>query len=189
MRGWLILLVVQLVLAVSVSYENQCLLVPLALLPVLLLDPRALGILLRWKLLLVLGAMVAGVPLVGGSRSGTLFGVPYSPEYVEVSVVMAYRSILILLALRLFTRRISLEELAERARATRFRRFGESFALAMELLPPLRTTALQAYREYRGTMPRRRVVRHTLSWTAELLARVLVHAEQIELGRAERVAR
>lgn len=182
MRRWLFLLAAQLGLALVITWENQALLVPLALLPVVLLDPGALRILLRWKLLLFLGVMVAGIPLVAGSRSGSFLAVPYSPEYVRISVVMAWRSVVILLALRLFTRRISLDDLAERARRTRFRRFGEAFVLSMELLPSLRETALATYREYRGSMPRRGMVGHTHSWTIELMARAMVDAERFHMN-------
>lgn len=185
MTGPLLLLCVQLALAISVTFENQLILLPVALLPVLVLEPGIFRFLLRWKLLLFLAVMVGGVPLVLGDRSATFMGIPYAPDYVQATVVMASRSLVILLSLKLFTQRLSLEELAERLGRTRFRQFGEAFTLSMELLPQLRRTAVQAYGEYRRAMPGRNVVRHTLSWAVELIARVLIHAEayQYEKGR------
>ncbi len=177
MRRYVALLALQIGLAVSLTYENQWILAPLALLPVILLDWRILRVLLRWKLLLFLGLVVGGVPVFLGTKTASFLGVPYAPEYVRISVVMVDRCVIILLALKLFTSRLSLDELARRVRNTRFRQFGEAFALAMELLPQVRTTARQTYNEYRLTMPRRKVIRHTVSWTIELITRVLVYAE------------
>lgn len=183
MKRPLLVLALQLALALSLDAGNLALLFPVALLPVLLLHPPAFRILLRWRLLAFLAAMVGAVPLVAGTRSATTLGVPYSPEYVSISLVMAARSLVILLGLRAFTGRISLSQLALAARSTRFRGFAEAFGLAMDLLPTLRDTTRVTYREYRRTLPRGGVIRHTLTWSAELMARVLVQAERSHPNR------
>jgi energy-coupling factor transporter transmembrane protein EcfT len=186
MKSALALLAAQLLVAFCITFENQLILFPLALLPVAFLAPRAFRMLLNWKLLVFLGVMVGLIPLLLGDKTATFLGIPYAPDYVRATVVMASRSLVILLSLRLFTQRLSLEELADALARTRFRQFGEAFTLAMELLPQLRGTAMQAYGEYRRAMPGRNIVRHTLSWTVELIARVLIHAEtyQYEKGRS-----
>lgn len=184
----LILLGIQLALAISITFENQILLVPLALLPVLLLNPWLFRTLLRWKLLLFLAIMVGGVPMLLGEKTATIMGIPYSPEYVRATMVMASRCVVILLALQLFTSTLSLEELARRVSRTRFRHFSEAFMLATELLPELRGTASQAYREYRLSLPGRNVIGHTLSWTAEFIARSLVHGENLVQRKLNGVA-
>jgi energy-coupling factor transporter transmembrane protein EcfT len=177
MTPWLVLLGAQLLIAFSIGFESLPLLVPLALLPVLVLAPAQFRILLRWKLLLFLALIVGGVPLLLGERTALFAGVRYDPEYVRIGAVMAARAIVILLALRLFTSRISLEQLAAALARTRFRQFGEAFGLGMELLPQVRAAAAECYTQYRRAMPRRRVIRHTLSWTVELMASVVVRAE------------
>jgi hypothetical protein len=186
MTSTLVLLCAQLMVAFFITWENQLLLVPLALLPVVVLGPGAFRMLLRWKLLLFLAVMVGAVPLLLGHKTATFMGIPYAPAYVEATLVMASRSLVILLSLKLFTQRLSLEELAERLARTRFHQFGEAFTLAMELLPHFRHTATEAYAEYRLELPGRNPVRHTASWVIEVIARVLIHAEtyQYEKGRA-----
>lgn len=183
MTWTLLLLATQLLLAISITFQNQLVLVPLALLPILLLNRGLFRILLRWKLLLFLAVMLGAVPVLLGEKSASFMGIPYSPEYVQATVVMAHRSVVILLALKLFTSRLSLDELARVIARTRFRQFGEAFGLSMELLPALRSTAVQAYREYRLSLPGRGVIRHTLSWMAELIARALVHAETLQTDK------
>jgi hypothetical protein len=184
MRRPLALLAFQLGVAVCITYQNGWLLVPVALAPVLLLDRRLFRVLLHRRLLLFLALMVVGVPALIGTKTASFMGVPYSPEYLRASLVMVLRCMVILLALRLFTSRLSLVELAERVRHTRFRQFGEAFILATELLPRFRATATQAYAEFRTGLPARNLLHHTASWTVELIARVLVDAEQYHLQRS-----
>ncbi len=177
MSRWLTLLCVQLLLAISVTFENQLILVPLALAPVAILEPRAFRMLLRWRLLLFIALMVGGVPVLLGDRSAVFMGIPYAPEYVQATVVMVERGLIILMALKLFTTRLSLEEITRQLGRTRFRQFGEAFGLAMELLPQMRAMATESYHEYRSQRRGRNPIRHILSWTAELIARAVVRAE------------
>jgi len=178
MRRPLLLLLAQLGVALSIDFNNQLLLLPLALIPVLLLRWRLFGLLLRRNLLVFLALMIGGVPILLGGRSATVLGVPYSPDYLRASVVMAARCAVILLSLKLFTSLVSLNELADRMARTRFRQFGEAFQVSMQLLPRFRASALSSYREYRASLTRRNALPHTFSWTVELIARALVEAER-----------
>jgi hypothetical protein len=184
MRSALAVLAFQLGLAFFITWENQLLLAPLAVVPVVVMGPGAFRMLLRWKLLAFLAVMVGAVPLLLGEKTAAFHGIPYSPEYVKATLVMASRSIVILLSLKLFTQRLSLDELADYLARTRFHQFGEAFTLSLELLPQLRGTVREAYVEYRQALPGRNVIRHTMSWTVELIARVLVHAETYQYERS-----
>jgi len=177
MKRHVALLAAQFLLAVSITFENQVVLVPAALLPVILIDRALLRALLRLRLLLFLGAIIGGVPLLLGEKTAIFLGMPFSPEYFRSGVVMVDRCIVIMLALKLFTSRLSPEELTARARGTRFHRFGETCSLALELLPRLRNTARGTWREFRAAKPRGSFVAHTASWTIELIARVIIAAE------------
>lgn len=172
------LLFLQLTLALIVSVDNQGWVLPLALGPVLVLDRGAFRVLVRGRLLLFLALMVGGVPLVVGTRSADVLGVPYSPEYVDASLLMLYRSLIMLVALRLFTRRIRLDELATSLQRTRFRQFGDAFALSLELLPQLRATSRNAWRAYRRGRGSSGLIAHTRDWTVDFVTNMLLYAER-----------
>lgn len=184
MRAAFALLAFQVALALSVCWERIWMPAALALAPLLLVDRGAFRVLMRGRLLAFLGAMVVLVPLTTGSRSATALGVPYSPERVGLAVVMVVRSVILLLALRAFTRRVGLSDLARRVEASRLRGLGEAFALATELLPTLRQAAAQSYEEYRRTLPGRGALRHTVHWSVEVMARATVLAERHCLQRS-----
>ena len=171
-----LLLALQLALAFSIRGEHAALLFVAAVASVAAIDPRPLRMLAQRRLLTLVAAMVLIPALLVGPREASVAGVRFTPEYVRIGTLMAARSLAILLALRLFISRVSMRDIEARLRHGRFRTFGAACALAMDLLPRLRAAAGTAYAEYRATMPRARRVRHTLDWTAELVARVLVSA-------------
>lgn len=186
MRKYLLVLLFQFGIALSVTYSNQFYTVPLAMLPIVLTDRSVLRILRRWKLVGFLVLMIFGVPLFVGDRSALFFGIPYSPEYFKISVVMGYRSIIILFSLKMFTNRIPLRELARRMQGGRFSKFGQVFSMASDLLPELRQVAVKTYTDYKGSGRDRNIVSHNFHWVTELIVRLLLTAEETHSKTTER---
>ncbi len=178
MKQALFFLAVFVTMAVNVSFQNQTVLVPVAWTAIFLLDRRVFRMILRWKFLLLLAVMIFGVPLFCGDRDRVLYNVPYSQEMFQMSVVMAQRSLILIMAIKMFTNRISVEQISVSLQRAGLRRFGQVFTLAMEFLPEIRSIAVATLQEHRQRTDKQNPVSGALSFLESLLVRVLQYAEQ-----------
>ena len=183
MKQALFLLAALVAVAVNVSFQNQTILVPVAWIAILLLDRRVIRTVLRWKFLLLIAVLVFGVPLFCGEKNNLFYGLPYSREMFQMSVVMAQRSLILIMAIKMFTNRISVDHIAVSLQKAGLRRFGQVFALAMEFLPEIRSIAVATLQEHRQRNPKQNPISGSLSFLESLLVRVLRYAEQrVQVG-------
>ena len=165
--------------AVGVTFKNQAVLVPFAWAVLLLVDRRVFRIFLNWKFLLFLALMVIGMPLVCGEKDVRLWGVPYSREVFQMGVVMAQRGVILVLAIRMFTNRISLSQISASLQQTRLHHFSEVFALAMDSLPTIRTLATHTFQECRQAPEGKNMFSRMFGFFVKLLVAILLYADQV----------
>jgi hypothetical protein len=166
-------------LAIGVSFENQIFLAPLAWSVTACFDRRAFRILLDWKLLLFLAFIVLLVPVICGSKDALALGVPYSTELLQAGLVMAQRSLIILLGLRVFTGRVSVGDLSFALRQSRFQPFGQVFTLAIDSLPQIRSIAAGAFRDFRQSESRKARISTAFEFLVAFLVRLLLYAQSV----------
>jgi len=166
-------------LAFLVDFGNQVVLVPLTWSGIALMDRRAFRVFQDWKFMLFLGFVLLAVPLVCGEKQAHFLGIPYSRPVFESSVVMAQRSVILLLALRLFTGRVSAREVSEALQNGRFRAFGLALSLAVASLPQIRAIAAGTFREVRLARGREGLLSGAYEFLVKLLVRLLCYADSL----------
>ncbi len=170
-------------LALGMSYRNLVILVPLTFALALLTDLVAIRRIFRWKFVAFLAVLVFGIPLFIGQRNALFLGVPYSPEIFRMSVVMAFRSMAILMAIKIFTAHISVEQMAAALQRVRLKQFSHVFTISMHLLPEIRRITLNTFREYRTSVQGWNIFSQTFDWTVKLIVRLLYFAEQYDANQ------
>lgn len=186
MKKNLIILAFFIILAISLNATNDYILFPLAVAGICILNRSVFRILSKWKLWLFLAVLVLLVPLFAGNKDAILLGVSYSSELLGTSFIMVQRSIIILLALKLFTSRISLDKLAEAMEQTRFKRFSRVFSISMRVLPDIRSITVDTFHEHRYSRGKRNFFRHTFDYGVKLSVRVLQYAENFNAEQDNR---
>ncbi len=179
-KRYFILFLVLLLLAVLADYETLVLIVPLAALLIFLGGRQAFRLLLRVKLLAFLAFLAFGVPVFAGSKDAVFMGIPYSAEIFRMSVVMVFRSLIILMAVKMFTSRISVEQMAAVFHRIRLRQFSLIFSLAMGMLPQIRRITLNTFREVRRTRPGWIGLPAIFDGLVTLLVRIIAFAESCQ---------
>lgn len=174
------ILVALLALALAVNYRNQFYVVPVAVALILILDKAVVRVLLKWKLLLFLAILVFGVPIFAGSKDAVWWGIRYSSEIFQMSLVMVYRSVIILMAIKMFTRRISIQQMAEALEKARLRQFSQVFTMAMKILPGLRTLIRTSFRECRSGVRHWYLPGRMFRCLVLLVVRIIEYAESLE---------
>jgi len=140
MKRSLLYLLLGLGAALLLRESNQLYLFPAALLLLTLIDPRAWRIFRRWKLWLFFFFVVAVPVLFVGTRDALWLTIPYNSRMLALNLVMLERSIIIMLAIRMFTNRLSPEALSRGLARLRLQQFDEVFGLARTMLPELQET-------------------------------------------------
>lgn len=174
------ILLVLLALALAVSYRNQLYVVPAAIVLILAVDKAVFRVLLKWKLLVFLAILVFGVPVFAGNKDAVRWGIRYSTEIFQMSLVMVYRSIIILMAIKMFTRRISIQQIAGALEKARLRQLSQVFALAMTILPGLRDLVSVNLRECRSNIRRWYLPGPMFRCLVLLVARIIQYAETLD---------
>ncbi len=169
--------------ALSLSYRNAVVLLPLALTAALFTDPGALRRIFRWKFLLFLALLVFAIPVFIGERNAQFWGISYSPDIFRMSVVMAFRSIMILIAIKIFTGHISVEQMAEALQRVRLKQFSHVFSISMRILPEIRAITLDTFQEYRTSVRGWNIFSETFDWTVKLMVRLLYFADRFDANQ------
>ncbi|HOT97648.1 MAG TPA: hypothetical protein PLN61_04865 [bacterium] len=110
------------------------------------IDLHAFRIFRRWKLWLFFILIVAFPVLLVGTRDARCLGVPYNSSMFRLNLIMVERSILLMLAIKAFTNRLSPEMLSRGLAMLHLHQFDQVFRLSQSMLPELRsivTTELQ----------------------------------------------
>jgi len=162
-----------LTLALMLNFSNQSVLFPLAILSMLLLNIETFRLFFRWKFLVFLGLLVFAVPLFAGEKDAVIAGISYSSEIFKSSIVMAERSIILLMGLKHFTSRITVEQMAQAMANSRFKRFSQVFSLSMQVLPEVKSITINTFREYREASNRRNFLPNIYGYSIILMVRIL----------------
>lgn len=187
MKRYLFFLIILMIMAVSVNFTNQWFLVPVALAFLALLDLQVFRILLKWKFLLFLAILVFGVPLFAGTKDKSFLGIPYSFEIFQMSVEMAHRSVIILMSVKMFTNRISVDQMARAMQRIRLRQFSQVFALALKVLPEIRVITVNTFKEYRTRERRQNFIADAFHWLVKLMVRIIHYANTLQLEKHDDV--
>ncbi len=138
MKITLFLLIIFIGLAVFITYENLWYIVPAVLIVIFITEKKTFQLFLRWKFLLFLTILSVGVPLFLGTKDESFWGISYSKEYFQMSIVMVNRSIIILLSIRMFTNRISIGQISHALNRIKMQKFGQVFTISMHTLPEIK---------------------------------------------------
>jgi hypothetical protein len=162
-----------LVMALMLNVSNQLVIFPLALAGMALLNSAVFRLFLRWKFLLFLGILIFAVPLFAGEKDALILGISYSSDLFRTSLVMAQRSIILLMALKFLTSRISVEQMAQWLASSRFKRFSQVFSLSMQALPEVRSITTETLRDYRKDSTGRNFLSNISNYSTKFMVRML----------------
>jgi energy-coupling factor transport system permease protein len=115
----------------------------------LLVYPRALRRTLRWQWLIFLGLLFAGSALWGGERDALLGPLAYSRSGALAGAQMALRAFVIFTALDGLASSVQISEIAGLLERLGLRGLGFSAGVAMNLLPALQRSSLNAWHSLR----------------------------------------
>ena len=176
-KYYFLLLVGYLAAALLITYQNQMYIVPVAVLSMLIIDRRAFRPILRRKFILLLGFLVFGTPLLLGEKNAHFFKIPYSREMFQISLIMFYRSIIILGAIKIFTNKISLEQLSASLHKIKLKKFGEALTISLETLPEIKIITRSSIGEFRKKEKSKNFIREIFDFVVHLLIKILKFAE------------
>lgn len=176
MKITLFLLIIFIGLAVFITYENLWYIVPAVLIVIFITEKKTFQLFLRWKFLLFLTILSVGVPLFLGTKDESFWGISYSKEYFQMSIVMVNRSIIILLSIRMFTNRISIGQISHALNRIKMQKFGQVFTISMHTLPEIKKITLDTITEFRHTPRNQNIFIELYNYMIKLIVRVLIYA-------------
>ncbi len=171
-------------LALFVSYDNQWYTVPAAITILMATDTTSFRVFIRWRLIFSFFALMFVIPLILGTKDAVLWGIPYSSEYFRVCLVMVYRGVIIMMALKMLTNHISLTQVSGMIESSHLRNFGKVFGTAVELTPHIRTLVTRSYRELQRERKSKNKSNY-LSRAVTLLSDIILFVEQYPHGEEE----
>jgi hypothetical protein len=164
--------------ATQVSFENQRVLVPILFGAVMLIDRQAIRTILQVKFLLFLSILVFVIPALIGEKDAYLFQIPYSSQIFRMSVEMAHRSIFILLAIKIMTRKISTEQLTAAFQKIHLNQFSEVFSIAMRMTPEIRKIFQSTFRDFHRSKGEGNIISKFYKFAIKLFVNILLFAEE-----------
>ena len=176
MKKTFLIFLIFLAMALLLNVRNQVIIFPLALAGMVLLNTGVFRLFLRWKFLLFLAILVFAVPLFAGHKDALFLGIAYSSELFRSSLVMAQRSIILLMGLKFLTSRISVEQMAQWLASSRFKRFSQVFSLSMQALPEVRSITTETLRDYRKNSDGGNFFSNISSYSIRFMVRMLQFA-------------
>ncbi|OGB70067.1 MAG: hypothetical protein A2Y94_01820 [Caldithrix sp. RBG_13_44_9] len=183
MKRYFYLFIGILISAVLINQTNQWFIFPPMILILFLVNRQAFHIFLNWKFDFLLFNLFVGIPLLLGKKDASWYGIPYSSEYFLMSLVMIKRSILILLGIKMFTNKISIQQISRSLQKIHLQRFSEVFSTALRVLPEVRVITHNTYREFKRTPRDKNIISHLYDWLVKLAVRILFFADQYYLDQ------
>jgi hypothetical protein len=108
-----------------------------------ILNPKGLKIFLKWKFLVFIVILICIIPLISLKKESLFMGIAYSGDFLRTNLMMLQRGIIIILAVRMFTSKISLDVLSAKLRRIKFMNFGEILSIAITVLPQISELAVK----------------------------------------------
>jgi energy-coupling factor transporter transmembrane protein EcfT len=151
------------------------------------LYPQALRHLANWRWLVLFGGLILSNALLLGEKDRLAWFVPYSAEGVSSGVQMALRGVVMILALDGLASSVEVAELAGLLERFGLKGLGFSVGIAMNLLPLMRQSALNAWQSLwmRGGL-RRKWRRGLRFYLVTVLSNAIRRAEEIALAAEAR---
>jgi hypothetical protein len=163
--------------ALLLKDQTHLFLFPATLTALALIDRRAFRIFLKWKLWLLFLLLVAIPVLLVGTRDARWFGLPYNSAMLHLNLIMVERSMIIMLAVKMLTNRLTPEILSGGLKRLRLHQFEQVFSLAQTMLPELRDTVRDELKEVEW----RKAARSPASMTtllSRLVAKIVFYARR-----------
>ena len=178
MRRYSILLILGLMAALFLNQGNHLLLFPATLMILIAADLALFRHFLRWKLFLSLSLLVLVPTLLVGPRNAAWAGIPYNSTMLGLNLLMMERSLLILLAIKLFTQHLPVGSISRGLIRLRLYQFDRVFHLSLDLLPEMRTMVTSALHrwDWRQVVHRRAGFFQLLS---QLIAQIVFRARNV----------
>jgi hypothetical protein len=174
-KYYLLILAGYLIAALMLTYQNQIFIVPTAIVSMLLIDHRAFRPFLKWKFILFIAILVVGTPLILGEKDAQIFNLRYSSSIFQISLVMFYRSIIILGAIKIFTNKISMTQLSTALHKIKLKKFSDALAISMETLPEIITQ--ESIGEFLKKKKSKNFVKELFDFVVHLIIKILKFAE------------
>jgi ABC-type multidrug transport system fused ATPase/permease subunit len=176
-KYYLLILAGYLIAALMLTYQNQIFIVPTAIVSMLLIDHRAFRPFLKWKFILFIAILVVGTPLILGEKDAQIFNLRYSSSIFQISLVMFYRSIIILGAIKIFTNKISMTQLSTALHKIKLKKFSDALAISMETLPEIKIITQESIGEFRKKKKSKNFVKELFDFVVHLIIKILKFAE------------
>ena len=176
-KYYLLILAGYLIAAMMLTYQNQIFIVPAAIVSMLLIDHRAFRPFLKWKFILFIAILVIGTPLILGEKDAQIFGLPYSSSIFQISLVMFYRSVIILGAIKIFTNKISIAQLSTALHKIRLKKFSDALTVSLETLPEIKIITRDSIGEFRKKEKSKNFVKELFDFVVHLIIKILKFAE------------
>jgi energy-coupling factor transporter transmembrane protein EcfT len=157
------------------------------LLVALLVYPRAFRSLMSWRWLVMIGLLSIPPIFLVGEIDRSLAGIPYSTEGLSITIQVALRILVVLVSVQGLTSSIDISSVAGLLEHAGLHGLGFSVGVALNLLPTLQQSALNAWRSLwmRGGLRKHRL--HSLRLLAvTIIAGALSRAEEIALAAEAR---
>ena len=172
-KYYLLILAGYLIAAMMLTYQNQIFIVPAAIVSMLLIDRRAFRPFLKWKFILFIAILVIGTPLILGEKDAQIFGLPYSSSIFQISLVMFYRSVIILGAIKIFTNKISIAQLSTALHKIKLKKFSDALTVSLETLPEIKIITRDTIGEFRKKEKSKNFVKELFDFVVHLIIKIL----------------
>ncbi len=159
----------------------------LSLLVALLVYPRSFRRLMRLRCLVMIALLALPSVFLLGDIESNLAGIPYSSEGLLTSMQIVVRIVVVLIALDGLTTSVDISSVAGLLERIGLHGLGFSVGVALNLLPSLRQSALNAWRSLwmRGGLRKKRL-RSLRLLAVTIIANALSCAEEIALAAEAR---
>jgi len=164
--------------AVVLNWHSQWFIIPPVFLTILFIHPQAFQLFLKGKFVLFILLLLLGIPLLLGAKSANLMGISYSFEYFQKSLVMVNRSLIILLSIRMFTGKISPEQLSIWLKRLHLNNFSEVLSISMGVLPELKVITRESFREKNPSFKKTQLLKRFNNIIVNFMLRIVSFADQ-----------
>lgn len=176
-KYYLFILAGYLIAAMMLTYQNQIFIVPAAIVSMLLIDRRAFRPFLKWKFILFIAILVGGTPLILGEKDAQIFNLRYSSSIFQISLVMFYRSVIILGAIKIFTNKISISQLSTALHKIKLKKFSDALTVSLETLPEIKIITQESIGEFRKKEKSKNFIKELFEFVVHLIIKILKFAE------------
>lgn len=152
-----------------------------------LLYPQSFRSLMRLRWLAMIGLLSLPPIFITGELDRQLLGIPYSSAGLMIAIQIALRILVVLISVQGLTSRVDISSLAGLLERIGLHGLGFSFGVALNLLPALQQSALNAWRALwmRGGLRKRRW-RAMRLLAVTIITNALKQAEEIALAAEAR---